>query len=351
MTGDLEAALSSGETIRQADFVSPPACVACVVKGESRSASDAPRTITLRLKNAGKEVARIQSPIRFYSPGNALQRLADLRARLPSLKADLEGVKARGQDISYPQVTFTVLENFVRYAEEDVQHAEVKRSLEQIDDLERMAARLSKELKEALAGGRRFAAVPRWTGRKRPMVKEGSFLAPVPLPGGGTVERPVFFNGFGHFGQVVADMEKWPAYGTNMIQIEFGPNSVFPRKGGTSDAPDARDAPDAGPGAAGGRGGLPVDQPALFPAVGDGEMAAVCKKHREGFLQYCLHAPEGQELLRRYIAAAIAPLKDHPALQSICLSNEPVNEEEPCDEARKLWHGLAAEASWRHGAI
>ena len=48
---------------------------------------------------------------------DASKRLADLRARLPSLKSDLDGVKARGQDISYPQVSFTVLENSVRYAE------------------------------------------------------------------------------------------------------------------------------------------------------------------------------------------------------------------------------------------
>ena len=76
-------------------------------------------------------------------------------------------------------------------------------------------------------------------------------------------------------------------------------------------------------------------------------MAAVARR-REGFLQYCLHAPEGQELLQRFIAAAIKPLADHPALQSICLSNEPVNEEEPCEEARKLWHGWLQK---RHGSV
>ena len=50
-------------------------------------------------------------------------------------------------------------------------------------------------------------------------------------------ERPVFFTGYGHFGQVVADMEKWPNYGTNIIQIDIAPTRVFPKDGVTSDAP------------------------------------------------------------------------------------------------------------------
>ena len=53
-------------------------------------------------------------------------------------------------------------------------------------------------------------------------------------------------------------------------------------------------------------------------------------------------------MLRRYVATAIAPLKDHPALHSICLSNEPVNQEEPCDAARKLWQAWLQK---RHGDI
>ena len=68
MTGALEAALSSGETFRQPISL-VPGMFRLLVSGEMRSANDAPRTITLQLKDDGKEVARIQSPIRFYSPG------------------------------------------------------------------------------------------------------------------------------------------------------------------------------------------------------------------------------------------------------------------------------------------
>ena len=234
-----------------------------------RSASDAPRTITLRLEDDGKERrAQIQSPIRFYSPGNALKRLADLRAKLPSLKADLEGVKARGQDISYPQVTLTVLENFVRYAEEDVQHAEVKRSLEQIDDLERMAARLSTELQEALAGDRQFA---RRSALDRPAAadREGRFVSRRPFlcrrrdgRAARVLQRVRSFRPGRHRHGKVA-----------LLRHEHHPDRVRPKqrlaRGWPNErCPDAPNAQDARSSAKGGRGGLPVDQPSLFSRNG-----------------------------------------------------------------------------------
>jgi hypothetical protein len=289
--------------------------------------------------------------------GSQPQRLAALRAVLPSLQADLEAVKSRGQDVSYPRVTFTVLENFIGYAEEDFRRGEVERSLQQLKDLEPMAARLRGELKEALGGQRHFAAVPRWTGLKRPVVKGSSFLAPVRLADGTTVERPVFFTGFGHFRQVVTDMEKWPNYGANIIQVEFGPRQVFPRDGETSDAPMRQMLHTLDRAQEAGVAVCLLISPHYFPQWALAKWPSVRKHRGEGFFQFCLHAPEGQKLLRRFIATAIAPLKDHPALHSICLSNEPVSVEEPCESAKKLWrtwlekrHGDIARLNARYGA-
>ena len=46
---------------------------------------------------------------------------------------------------------------------------------------------------------------------QQPVVRGSSFVGPVRLPRAAPLaERPVFFNGYGHFGQIVADMEKWP---------------------------------------------------------------------------------------------------------------------------------------------
>jgi hypothetical protein len=340
------AGLSPGGLVRQSVNLAPSVW-RLLVKGESTAASDEPRTLTLQLEEASRESARASMSVRFFSATNALQRLAALRAELPSLKAGLQKVKSRGQDTSYPVVTATVLENFISYAEEDARRGEVRRSLEQVGDLERMAARLRGELREALAGKRQLPAVPRWTGGQRPVVRGSSFVAPARLPGGTPKERPVFFTGYGHFGQVVSDMEKWPDYGANIIQIELGPSRVFAGEGQTDDAPVQELLRTLDRAQKSGVAVCLLISPHYLPGWAL-EKWPHLRKRREGFLQYCLHAPEGGELLRRFIAVTLAPIKNHPALHSICLSNEPVNQEEPCEPARKQWQAWLEQ---RHGNI
>jgi hypothetical protein len=315
------------------------------LRGEAAAAADQPRALTLRLARAGNEKAEARTTLRFYSAAHALGRLAALTRGLPAIRKDLQAVQARGEDISDPQVTATVLENFIGYAEEDARRGEVRRALEQVEDLEQMATRLTLDLRQALAGSRRWAAVPRWTGAQRPVPQGSSFLGPAELPGGRVAQRPLFFTGYGHFGQVVADLEKWRGYGANIIQIEVGPSSVFPRESVTNEAPlrALRVTLDRAQ-----KAGVAVClliSPHYLPGWAR-EKWPHLRQHREGFLQYCLHAPEGRELLRRFIAVALPPLRDHPALHSICLSNEPVNEEEPCEAARQQWQAWLEQ---RHG--
>ena len=199
-------------------------------------------------------------------------------------------------------------------------------------------------------------AVPRWTGSERPVIQGSSFLAPVRWPDGSQARRPVFFTGFGHFGRVVADLEKWPAYGTNIIQIELGPSRIFPRQGTTDEAPVRELEHTLDRAQKAGVAICLLISPHYLP---DWALARwpQLRRRREGFLRYCLHAPEGQELLQRFLEVLLEPIKNHPALHSICLSNEPVNKEEPCDAARKEWqtwlqqrHGNLGRLNERHGS-
>ena len=208
------------------------------IAGKSLGADDRPRRLTVRLSRGGEEIARAEVELRFLSTANAGSRLEVIRRKLPELRRMMESVEERGQDISYPLVTYTVIENFVNYAEEDLEKGFVRRALSQIADMESMADRLERELREALEGRRRFPEVPRWTGKERPRIDGPSFIGPTVTPSDPKpVPRPIFFVGYGHFGQVRRDVEKFPRYGVNIIQIEFGPNSVFPKEGIVSDAP------------------------------------------------------------------------------------------------------------------
>ena len=300
--------------------------------------------IELKLYGEG-ETFPSSFPLFFISSSNAESRLKKIEEGLPILKKSLDELKRKGEDISYPLVTYTVLENFTKYAEEDLAYYRerkeewvLKRALFAIEDMEKMVERLRKELGKGMKGKIHFPRVPRWTGEERPKIAGSSFIGPVRYAGSPAISRrSIFFTGYGHFGQVRSDIEKFPSYGINIIQIEFGPNSIFPSENGVSDAPikETLAVLDRAK-----KAGVAVNlliSPHYFPSWML-EKYPELRKRREGFLQYCLHAPQSKELLLRYIKTIIPPLKDHPALHSICLTNEPINIEEPCSYALKDWH-------------
>ncbi|MCE5322742.1 beta-galactosidase [bacterium] len=266
---------------------------------------------------------------------------------LPPIKANLDKLKSRGQDISYPMVSYTVLQNFVGYSREETDYGDIKRAVDQLSELEWIQRKLKSDISLALAGKLKFPIVPRWTGDTRPVIKGSSFIAPTKVPGKSTRQmRPVFFNGYGHFSQVQDDIEKWPNYGINMIQFETGPMIVFPEEGKVKDVtPDLLKTLDRAK-----KAGVAVNlllSPHYFPEWMFNKYPEL-RKQREYFLPMCLHAPECKEFLRRYVKLVVEPIKDHPALHSICVSNEPRNVEEPCKYANEEFR---AWLKARHGDI
>jgi hypothetical protein len=305
--------------------------------GDSSAMPESPQPVHVALIEKDTPLVAVDTTLRFCSATNALLRITALRERLPDLESNLQTVKSKGADTSYPMITLTILKNFVNYAEEDAKHGEVRRAQEQIVDLEAMADRLKTELSEALQGARQFAPVPRWTGSKRTVIQRSAFVGPTRMPDGSIQDRPVFFTGYGHFGRVVDDMEKWPDYGGNIIQIEMGPSRVFPAEGKTNESASRELLGILDRAQKSGVAVCLLISPHYFPEWALKKWPAL-NVRREGFLGYCTHAPEGRELLRQFIAVLLGPVKDHPALHSICLSNEPVSQEAPCEPATAQWH-------------
>ena len=54
-------------------------------------------------------------------------------------------------------------------------------------------------------------------------------------------------------------------------------------------------------------------------------------KQRADFFPYSVFRPEVLTVLRKHAADVLGPIKDQPALLSVCLSNEPINVEEPSE--------------------
>lgn len=321
-----------------------PAGVSClIVKGEASGVKGF-RKVHLNFAKGGTIIMNSDTTVCFISSSSLNSRLEKLESCLPRVKKDIEELRRKKEDISYQMVTYTVLENFVRYTKEDLAYYEknkdelvLKRAEFAIKDMEKMLKRLTEQLKLAKEGKLHFPKVPRWTGKERPKVVGYSFIAPTVFPGSTPVRRPVFFTGYGAFDQVKEDIEKFPNYGTNIIFIEFGPVDIFPNENEISDRVIKEYLQILDRGSKVGVAVTLLLSPHYFP---DWMLKKYphLKKKRDGFLQYCLHAPESKELLLQYVRAIIPPLKDHPALHSICLTNEPVNIEEPCEYALKEWH-------------
>ena len=255
-----------------------------------------------------------------------LERAGALEPRIEELR---ERVEAPGEATAYPRVTLTVADRFLQYVRDDVAHGELPRAWAEMETLERMLAR-------ALARERWPQAPEFLTG---PVTIDGpSFIADMRWPDGRTERRPVFFVGMGHFGQVRRDVDVMPDFGMNIIQVEFGPNSVLPTEDSFDDRAIGGFLAVCDRAAVAGTQVNLLISPHYFPAWAL-EKWPHLRECSGGFLRYCVHAPEARDVLRRYLEYTIPKIAGHPALHSICLTNEPVSTDlTQCRYTRDAWH-------------
>ncbi|MCX6361240.1 MAG: beta-galactosidase [Armatimonadetes bacterium] len=314
------------------------------IGGLAQSADPGPKIVRLSVQPAGGPLATSVAAVRFHSPTAARDRAKAVQLALPGLAAQVDRLRAAGLDTSYAAVDLQILREFVGYVSRDIEIGQTKRALEELDEMAAVQSRLV----ATVADRRALHRVPRWTGAERPTLEAGSFVASTRTPGDKVeTKRPIFFTGFGHFGRVVTDLPKWSALGCNIIQVEFGPSSVLtgPESVSMAAVEQFRHVLDLAR-----QNGVAVClliSPHYMP---DWAYAAYpgLRARTAGFLPYCLHNADGTALLKRFIRTALPSLADHPALQSICLSNEPVSKEPPCAAGTVMWHRWLTD---RHGSV
>jgi hypothetical protein len=268
-------------------------------------------------------------------------RLDRIETLLPDFKRQFELLRSDGQEISYPQVSFTVLENFtpcalkdLKAAAEKTAQAQTSNSLQdrvarELPDMEKMADRLAAQLNQASDHSIELPRVPRWDGKTRPKISGPSFLD--------AHGRPIFFIGYGHFDQVRKDIEKFPAYGINIVQhAEFGPSAVFPTETQVDDSAVTRLCDELDRAA---KAGVAVDWLLSPHYVPEWLLAKYprLRKRRTDFLPFSIYAPQARDLVCKFIRHVVPKIKDKPALLSICLSNEPINLQEPDSYSIASW--------------
>ncbi len=171
--------------------------------------------------------------------------------------------------------------------------------------------------------------VPRYKSSPRTL-RNGYFEATVVDANGKMSTRPVIFSGYGHFGQVMRDVDWFQNIGVNFIQTELGPNSVI--IGERNDGSFILDH-------------KILDQKCDTIKRAKANNVAVCllisphyypewalKKHPESawnsgsFLRYDVQDPYAKKLIGAYIKEVISYVRKSPgaeAVHSICISNEP----------------------------
>ncbi|WP_158289300.1 beta-galactosidase [Paenibacillus flagellatus] len=183
--------------------------------------------IDLRLTDAGGVSRQTELVVRVpLFAGELNDRLDAVAAKLPALQRLLAQAEAAGIPTDYERVPYTVVSRFIEYGKADIANGELDRAAYVVDQLERLYDEAERGLRDYLSGARTAKAAPRYvTGR--PELNRYAFV-------GDTVvrstykaeERPIFFNGYGHFSQVRRDIPHFQDFGANMIQIEIGPRHV-----------------------------------------------------------------------------------------------------------------------------
>ena len=310
--GPINVTLSQGDHVssRQPKIALPAGLSTITIIGQADQPTDAPCTLTVSARDEQRTVTK-SGTFRFVSTRNAIQRLDVLKNVGRRLDEMVKQARRQGIDPAYPLVGATTVNDFIQYVRADLDRGAVERAYQQLRQIETIADRTRAQLKAALDGTIALPKTPRYVTSEI-TIDGPSFLAQTRDPvSGRTAQRPVFFTGHGHFGQVLADLEKFPGYGVNIIQVELGPNSVFPKEGVVSDQAIKTFLRAFDRAAKAGVAVCLLISPHYMPSW-------MPEKHpelnvpRKGFIRYCPHAPAGQVFLQRFIQFLIPPDQGSP---------------------------------------
>jgi len=280
-----------------------------------RLTRDALQSLDLSAYSAGNRDAFLVSveqarAVLFSDRATVEERLNQTATNLMILKQIIRERREAGLSTAYATADARVVESFLLYARDDLAESNPGHQLRGL----KAAAYIDRLGKDALkpdAADNRV--VPRYkTGPAK--IHDGAFWQN---------ERPVFFTGVGHFGQVRQDIPILNDYGLNIIQIEMGPANGLP-------TPDNVDLEAIRQNvvrwldlaAAHNVAVNLLISPHYFPQWAfDADPAH--KQCGHGFIKFCIEAPNTRNVMEKWLDVLMPMIAKHPALHSICLSNEP----------------------------
>lgn len=238
------------------------------------------------------------------------------KSRIPEVEKLIKECKEKGYSTDYEEVSLTVMKMFVQYGIDDAKNDMKTRAEYVYNKLTDLADRAENDLNAYLSGEK----TPRQANRyvTSDVTTDGvSFIA----EDSEGSERPMFFTGYGHFAQAVADIPNFQSLGANIIEIEIGPASVVTKGTGEEFGINTStiqsyilSALDRAA-----ENNVAVNvllSPHYIPDWFKKEYPEACDAG------YFDSDPKMKGMLEVYLRALIPMIKDHPALHSVCLSNE-----------------------------
>jgi len=237
--------------------------------------------------------------------------LAETGRALSALNARIQEARKSGATVDYARLDARLAESFLQYTRDDWAEVSPTRKIRALKG----AAYIARIVGEALAKTTPPPDVLRYRTGPAP-IREGAFWQE---------GRPVYFVGVGHFGQVRQDIPILNEYGLNIIQIETGPAAVMPDPNTVDMTAVKTDTVAALDNAAANNVAVNLlVSTHYFP-----EWAYDLEPENRqcglpgAFIKYCIEAPSTREIMERWLDALMPLIAKHPALHSICISNEP----------------------------
>lgn len=296
-----------------------------------------PVSLKLDVVQGDKTLATRTRPFNIFNSAILNKRLQQLIAKRKQLANLIDALPALPTP-SRIRLSLLLLDRFLDYAQNDIKNSLLSRALFTLNKLDILANDAIKDAQDIQAGKKQLPpGIPTYLTSDI-SIEKSAFKATVKLPDGSIKQNhPVLFTGYGHFLQVRKDIELFPSYGINMIQIEIGPNS-FIKAEGKIDTGAIQPLKDILARAE--KANVAVNlllSPHYFPkwALDKYPHLNDCQG---GFLKYCVHAPEARAVIEQYLRTLIPAIKDSKALHSFCITNEPVSiNVNKCAHIKRNW--------------
>ena len=194
----------------------------------------------------------------------------------------------------------------------------------QINEIKEVLEQTEVRIKRAVANKISPQLVPQPTGGPV-TVHDGIFYTDTTIgKDSPAIQRPFYFNGYGVFTQVAADIPNFRNFGVTLVSQERGPISMNPdgslNEQGRSILGTLKSAAE---------NGIKVDlllSPHYFPQWAVAQSPDVLPTEYAGFPNFHIDHPKAREVIQKWLETIVSAVKDEPALFSLCLANEANNQ-------------------------